>query len=127
MDDFAQTVVDVGAGEDMIARFEPLNERRGDRQAGREDQRVFAAVQRGEALLERVAIGIFLARVAVAQRVIARGGALESRGEVNGRSYGPGRGIDAAAGMNRDGLDFHNASVAAQRSGLYGECGVGRP
>ena len=52
-DHLAQAPVDVVRREDVVARFQPLDQRGGHRQAGREDQSLLAALEVGQALLQR--------------------------------------------------------------------------
>src|SRR5262249_50664037 len=79
-------------------------------QPRREAQRLPTALQGGQALFQRMPVGIVLARIAEAPRILAIGAAFEGRGKVNGRCYGAGRGVDMAAGMDGASLDFHSST-----------------
>ena len=74
----------------MVARLQSLHQRGGYRQAGGEDQRLGAALDLGQAGFQRGAVGVALARVAEAERILAVGAALEGGGEVDGQSDGAG-------------------------------------
>src|ERR1035441_8382919 len=70
----------------------------------------------GEALFQRAAVRIVLARVAVPQGIVALGTAFEGGGKMDGRRHGPGGGVDMAARMDGPGLDLHHCSVYRQRA-----------
>ena len=95
----------------MVAGLETLDECGHGGQAGREGQRLLAALDCGQALFERLAIGIAFARVDEAARIFTVGVALEGRGKVDGRRHGASGRIDDAAGVNGFGLEAHIGPV----------------
>src|SRR5439155_26107872 len=78
----------------------------------REGHGARAALERGQARLERGAIGRAAARVDVAVWERAVGLALERRGWMDGRRHGAGGGIHLGARVHGDGLDPHGALLA---------------
>ena len=110
-DYFAQAPVDVVGRDDVVAGFESLDEGGGYGESGGEAEGLFAAFERGEAFFERMAVGVVLARVAVAARIFAVGAAFEGGGKVDGRGHCSGGRVDMAPRVDGPGLNLHHCTV----------------
>ena len=97
----------------MVARLESLRQRGNHGQSRRKGQRILAALERRQALFKRPPIGIVLAGVAEAQRILAVGAALKGGGEMHGRSDRAGRRVNATAGVNGGSFDLVGAGHTA--------------
>ena len=110
-DYFTQAPVDVVGRDDVVAGFESLDEGGGYGESGGETEGLFAAFEGGETFLERMAVGIVLARVAVPARIFAVGSAFEGGGKVDGRGHCSGGGVDMAPRVDGPGLNLHHCTV----------------
>ena len=102
-----RAVVGVHRGDHVIAGLERQENRRGRGRGRRERGGGRAALESRQALLERLAIGVVVARIEEAARVRAVRVALERRGRMDGLCDRAGAGIDVRAGVDRDRFDPH--------------------
>src|SRR5262249_58317130 len=93
-------VIGVHRRDDVVTGLERHENRRGRRRRRRERRRGRAALERRQALLERLAVGVVVARVEVAARIRAIRIALERRGRMDRLGDRAGGGIDVRAGVD---------------------------
>ena len=100
-------VVGVVRREHMVARRQRLEHRERGRRAGAIGDGGRASFERGECLLQRVAIGVRRPAVDVASAVRSVHIALEGAAQVDGRGDGAAHRVGSVAGMDGEGLDAH--------------------
>ena len=106
-----ETVVGVVGEDDVGARRQRLQQGHARGHAGGEDEGRLPPFEGGEGRLELVLVGVRLADVGVTAERHALGIAGEGGGEDDGRGHRARRGIDAVAGVNDPGLEFHPRSL----------------
>ena len=102
-----RSVIRVDVREDMISRRKRLKKSHRGSRACAERRGCFAAFDRTDTALQRLAIRIVVARVHEPARVTSFHVALKCGGEMNGRGDGSGRRIDCVSGMHGQGFNFH--------------------
>ena len=110
-DHLAQRPVDIVRRQNVVAGFEALDHGGGHGQSRGKHQRLFAALQIGQALFQHGAVRVAVAGIAEAARVGAFRAAFKRGGEVDGRRHRAGGGVDVASRMDRPGLDLHQCLV----------------
>ena len=94
-------------GENVISGREGLENSHGSTASRSERSRSGTALERRDSLLERLPIGVVVARLHEPARVRAFDVAFESGGEMNGRRDGAGSRIYVVSGMHGQSFDFH--------------------
>src|SRR5947209_16023678 len=101
-------IKNVFAGDYVVPRRKRLEKSSGRRITGRKSNGRRALLQRRQTSLQRRAVWVVLAGIAVSARKTAVFGTLKRGGEVNGRSNIARGRLDSVAGMDCSCLNFHD-------------------
>ena len=114
--------VHVGHGDDVRARGERLQDGGGRGAAGREGQGILGVLERGDGLLEVVAVGVAGARVLVGTDGLADRGLGEGGRERYGLNDGARDGVLGRAGVDGEGAELVDRSRSPRRGSdwMYG-------
>src|SRR6266700_5869635 len=93
--------------KNMISRRERLKESHGCGRATAKSRGGLAAFEYADAVFQRFAVRIVVARVHKPARIRALGVSLESRGKINRRRNCPGCRINGVPGVDGESFNFH--------------------